>query len=58
MPQQKEDAFTFGLSEAEKDDLEKMIGDFRRHRPQDCHVGRPENRSRPRWIVSPADWPM
>jgi hypothetical protein len=37
MPQQKVDAFTFGLSEAEKDDLEKMIGEFRRHRLKDSH---------------------
>jgi hypothetical protein len=35
MPQQKIDAFTFGLSEAEKDDLEKMIGEFGRHRLED-----------------------
>ena len=36
MSQQKIDAFTVGLSEAEKDDLEKMIGDFRRDRPEDA----------------------
>jgi hypothetical protein len=36
MSQQKIDAFAAGLSEAEKDDLEKMIGDFRRDRPQDA----------------------
>ena len=32
MSQQKVDPLTVGLSEAEKDDLEKMIGGFRRHR--------------------------
>ncbi|MBC2710732.1 MAG: hypothetical protein HGJ94_06945 [Desulfosarcina sp.] len=36
MSQQKVDAFTVGLSEAEKHDLEKMIGEFRRHRPVDA----------------------
>lgn len=35
MPQQKADAFTVGLSEAEKHDLEKMIGEFRRDRQGD-----------------------
>jgi len=30
MPQPQDDAFAVGLSEAEKDDLEKMIGEFRR----------------------------
>lgn len=35
MSQQKIEAFAAGLSEAEKDDLEKMIGEFRRDRPQD-----------------------
>lgn len=30
MPQAQRDAFAIGLSEAEKDDLEKMIGEFRR----------------------------
>ncbi len=36
MSQQKVNEFTVGLSEAEKHDLEKMIGDFRRHRPEDA----------------------
>ena len=37
MSQQKFDPFTVGLSEAEKDDLEKMIGEFRRQRPKNDH---------------------
>lgn len=37
MSQQKVDLFTLGLSEAEKDDLEKMIGEFGRHHPKYCH---------------------
>ena len=36
MSQQKIDALDVGLSEAEKDDLEKMIGDFHRDRPRDA----------------------
>lgn len=36
MPQQKDDLFTPGLSKAEKQDLEKMIGEFRRPRPVDA----------------------
>jgi hypothetical protein len=36
MPQQKIDAFTVGLSEAEKQDLEKMIGEFRRKQPAEA----------------------
>ncbi len=36
MPQQKIDALDTGLSEAEKEDLEKMIGEFRRDRSQDA----------------------
>jgi prophage DNA circulation protein len=35
MSQQKVDSFTVGLSEAEKDDLEKMLGEFRRESPMD-----------------------
>jgi hypothetical protein len=35
MSQQKVDSFTVGLSEAEKDDLEKMLGEFRREPPMD-----------------------
>jgi len=35
MPKQEGDAFPIGLSEAEKDDLEKMIAEFHRHRPED-----------------------
>lgn len=33
MSQQKIDEFSIGLSEAEKHDLEKMIDEFRQHRP-------------------------
>jgi hypothetical protein len=33
MPQQKIEPFTADLSEAEKQDLEKMIGEFRQKRP-------------------------
>jgi len=41
MPQAQRDAFTTGLSEAEKDDLEKMIGAFRRQgRPDPATVAR------------------
>ena len=36
MSQQKIDALDVGLSEAEKDDLEKMIGEFHRNRPKDA----------------------
>ena len=36
MSQQKIDALPVGLSEAEKDDLEKMIGEFRRDRLKDA----------------------
>ncbi|WP_319404577.1 hypothetical protein [uncultured Desulfosarcina sp.] len=36
MSQEKGDTFTVGLSEAEKNDLEKMIGEFRRFRPNDA----------------------
>ena len=36
MSQPKADLFTGGLSKAEKDDLEKMIGEFHRHRPEDA----------------------
>ena len=36
MSQQKIDALPVGLSEAEKDDLENMIGEFRRGRQQDA----------------------
>ena len=35
MPQQPLDGLPDGLSEAEKDDLEKMIAEFRRQRRQD-----------------------
>jgi len=35
---QEGDTFTVGLSEAEKNDLEKMIGEFRRHRPNDASM--------------------
>jgi len=35
MPQQKGDAFPVGLSEAERDDLEKMIAEFRRNGTED-----------------------
>jgi hypothetical protein len=35
MSRSKDDAFTVGLSKDEKDDLEKMIGEFRRHCPAD-----------------------
>lgn len=35
MSQQELEALAVGLSEAEKDDLEKMIVEFRRDRPQD-----------------------
>jgi prophage DNA circulation protein len=35
MSHQKVDSFTVGLSEAEKDDLEKMLGEFRREPPMD-----------------------
>jgi hypothetical protein len=34
MSQQKVEPFTVGLSEAEKDDLEKMIGEFCRYYPE------------------------
>lgn len=37
MPQQKKDELSVGLSEAEKQDLEKMIGEFRRKRPEETH---------------------
>jgi hypothetical protein len=33
MPPSESDAFSMEISAAEKDDLEKMIGAFRRHRP-------------------------
>ncbi|BBO79254.1 hypothetical protein DSCW_66710 [Desulfosarcina widdelii] len=33
MPQPESDAFSMEISAAEKDDLEKMIGAFRRQRP-------------------------
>lgn len=33
MPQPERDAFSMEISAAEKDDLEKMIGAFRRQRP-------------------------
>jgi ABC-type transporter Mla subunit MlaD len=36
MSQQKFDPFTVGLSEAEKDDLEKMIGEFRRKQSENA----------------------
>ena len=36
MSQQEIDALDTGLSEAEKNDLEKMIGEFRRDRSQDA----------------------
>ena len=36
MPQQKDDPFPAGLSTAEKQDLERMIGEFRRPRPDDA----------------------
>jgi hypothetical protein len=39
MPQPESDTFSMEISAAEKDDLEKMIGAFRRQRPQV-----PENR--------------
>ena len=35
MSQKKIDAFTVGLSKAEKQDLQKMTGEFRRQRPAD-----------------------
>lgn len=38
MTTNKVDTFTVGLSEAEKHDLEKMIGEFRRHHPVDSHA--------------------
>lgn len=36
MSQQKIDEFTVGLTEAEKNDLEKMIGEFRQKSPMDA----------------------
>lgn len=36
MSQHKVDSFPVGLSRAEKDDLEKMIGEFRRKSPLDA----------------------
>ena len=36
MSQQKGDTFPVGLSEAEKNDLEKMISEFRRYRPNEA----------------------
>ena len=35
MPQQKIDTLDVGLSEAEKDDLTKLIGEFHRNRPEE-----------------------
>ena len=38
MPPHSLDAFPVGLSEAEKEDLEKMIGEFRRQSHTDSHA--------------------
>ena len=38
MPPHSLDAFPIGLSEAEKEDLEKMIGEFRQQRRTDSHA--------------------